>query len=115
LVIESAIATLAVVSRGILIVPSFIILIVANIAIFLFAFLPLTSHVTLWILEPGVVLVDALSIKILTSGSLLQGDAFLGVSWRRSLLAALLGNSTSFFIGVIGSHAPWFKHTTSLE
>jgi hypothetical protein len=110
LVIESGVATLALASRGILIVPSFITLVLANIAVFLFAFLPLTSRVSLWILEPGVVLADALAIKLLLSGSLLQGDAFLGVSWRRALFASLLGNSTSFFVGIIGSHAPWIMH-----
>jgi hypothetical protein len=110
LVIESGVVTLALASRGILIVPSFITLVLTNVAVFLFAFLPLTSRVSLWILEPGVVLVDALAIKLLMLGSLLQGDAFLGVSWRRALLASLLGNSTSFFIGIIGSHAPWIMH-----
>lgn len=110
LVIESGVATLALASRGILIVPSFITLVLANIAVFLFAFLPLTGRVSLWILEPGVVLADALAIKLLVSGGLLQGDAFLGVSWRRALLASFLGNSTSFFIGVIGSRAPWIMH-----
>ncbi len=87
LVIESGIVTLTLSSRGVLIVPSFITLVLANIAIFLFAFLPLTSRVSLWILEPGVVLVDALAIKLFTSGGLLQGGAFLGASWRRALLA----------------------------
>jgi hypothetical protein len=110
LVIESGVATLALASRGILIVPSFITLVLANITVFLFAFLPLTSRVSLWILEPGVVLVDALAIKLFTSGDLLQGSAFLGISWRRALLASLLGNATSFFIGVIGSRAPWIVH-----
>jgi hypothetical protein len=110
LVVESGIATLALFSSGILIVPSFITLIVANVGIFLFAFMPLTSHVSLWILEPGVVLADAVAIKVLVSAPFLQGLGFLGVSWRRALVASLLGNATSFFIGVLGSHAPWIVH-----
>ncbi len=110
LVIESSIATLALVSSGILIVPSFIALIVANVAVFLFAFMPLTSRVSLWVLEPGVVLADALAIKLLLSAPFLQGAGFLGVSWRRALVASLLGNATSLFIGVLGSHAPWIVH-----
>jgi len=112
LVIESGIVTIALFSSGILIVPSFITLIIANVVVFLFAFLPLTNHASLWILEPGVVLADALAIKLLMSVPFLQGGGFLGVSWRRALVASLLGNAASFFIGVLGSHAPWPVHET---
>ena len=98
LVIESAI------------VPSFITLAAANIAVFLFGFLPLTSHVSVWILEPGVVLVDALAIKLVVSAPFLQAGDFIGVTWRRALVGSLLGNAVSFFVGVIGSHAPWIVH-----
>lgn len=112
LVIESGIVTMALFSSGILIVPSFIALIVANVVVFFFAFLPLTSHASLWILEPGVVLADALAIKLLMSVPFLQSGGFLGVSWRRALVASLLGNAASFFIGVLGSHAPWILHET---
>ena len=112
LVVESGITTLALLSTGILIVPSFILLVFANVAVFLFAFLPLTGRESLWILEPGVVLADALSIKLLTSVPFLQGVDFIGVSWRRALVASLLGNAASFFIGVLGSHSPWIVHET---
>jgi len=47
LVIESGIATLALVSSGVLIVPSFGTFIAANLAVFLLAFLPLTGRVSL--------------------------------------------------------------------
>ena len=112
LVIESGIATLALVSSGLLIVPSFVSLIVANVALFLFAFLPLTSRVSLWFLEPGVVLADALLLKVVASAPFLQGGGFVGVSWRRALIASLLGNAASFFLGVLGSGAPWIVHET---
>src|SRR5437016_2609710 len=65
LVVESGIATLTLVSSGVLIVPSFGTFVVANVAVFLFAFLPLTGRMSLWFLEPGVVLVDALLLKLL--------------------------------------------------
>ena len=110
LVIESGIATLALLSAGILIVPSFVALVIANVAVFLFAFLPLTNSISLWLLEPGVVVADMMMIKILTSASFLQGGDFIGVSWRRALTVALLGNAASLFIGVLGSHAPWIVH-----
>jgi len=112
LVIESGIATLALVSSGLLIVPSFGTLIIANVTFFLFAFLPLTSRVSLWFLEPGVVLADALLLKLVASAPFLQGGDFVGVSWRRALVASLLGNAASFFIGVLGSGAPWIVHET---
>jgi hypothetical protein len=95
-----------------LIVPSFGTLIVANVALFLFAFLPLTSRVSLWFLEPGVILADALLLKLVASAPFLQGGGFVGVSWRRALIASALGNAASFFVGVLGSGAPWIVHET---
>jgi hypothetical protein len=112
LVIESGIATLALVSRGVLIGPLFSTLIAVNVAAFLFAFLPLTDRVSLWFLEPGVVLADALLIKLVASAPFLQSESFVGVTWRRALVASLLGNTTSFFVGVLASGAPWIVHET---
>jgi hypothetical protein len=112
LVIESGLVTLALVSTGVLIVPSFFSLIAANVALFLFAFLPLTGRVSLWFLEPGVVLADAALVKLVASAPLLQGGGFLGVSWRRAFVASLLGNAASFFVGVLASGAPWVVHET---
>lgn len=88
LVIESAIATLTLLPTGVAIVPSFVFLATANIAVFAGAFLPLSDHVSLWILEPGVVVVDALCIKILTDTSPLQGPNYIGVTWQRAFVAS---------------------------
>jgi hypothetical protein len=110
LVMESGIVTLSVVSCGVLIVPAFITLILANAGLFLFAFLPLSGRVSLWLLEPGVVLADAALLKLVAAAPFLQGGGFLGVSWRRALLAALLGNAASFFVGVLVGGAPWIEH-----
>ena len=115
LVVESGIVTLALVSCGILIVPAFMALVVANVFVFLFAFLPLTSRVSLWFLEPGVVLADALLIKLVVSTSMVQSGGFLGVSWRRAFTASLPGNASSFFVGVLASGAPWIDHHTGIE
>lgn len=65
-----------------------------------------------WHLDPGVVLADTLLLKLLASAPFLQGGEFVGFSWRRALVASLLGNATSFSIGVIGSSAPWIVHET---
>lgn len=112
LVVESGIVTLAMVSSGVLVVPAFITLTLANMALFLFAFLPLTERVSLWLLEPGVVIADGVLIKLVASAPFLQGSGFLGVSWRRALVASLLGNTASFFVGVLASGAPWIVHET---
>ncbi|HEX5222458.1 MAG TPA: hypothetical protein VFZ59_23085 [Verrucomicrobiae bacterium] len=110
LVVESGIATLTLISCGVSLVPLFATLVLGNLAIFLFGFLPLTSRVSLWALEPGVVIADGLLIKFFASLPFLQGGGFLGVSWRRALIASLLGNTASFFVGVLGSGAPWIVH-----
>ena len=110
LVIESGVGTLALVSCGPLIVPLFGTLVIANVVVFLFAFLPLSSRVSLWLLEPGVVLADALLIKLVASLPFVQGGGFLGVTWRRALVGSLLGNTASFFIGVLAGGAPWIDH-----
>lgn len=110
LVVESGIVTLAMVSTGVVVVHAFVALTLANMALFWFAFLPLTGRTSLWLLEPGVVLADAMLIKLVTSAPFLQGGGFLGVSWQRALMASLLGNTASFFVGVIASGAPWIVH-----
>ncbi len=114
LVIESGIVTLVLISSGALIVPLFGTLIIANVAIFLLAFLPLTGRVSLWLLEPGVVLVDALLIKLVASVPFVQGGGFLGVNWRQALLSSILGNAASFFVGVLASGEPWIDHHTGV-
>ena len=115
LVIESGVATLALVSCGAIVLPLFGMLVVANVLVFLLAFLPLSGRVSLWLLESGVVIADALLIKFVSSRPFVQGGAFLGVSWRRALVASLLGNTVSFFIGVLASGAPWIDHRPGVE
>ncbi len=110
LVIESGIATLVLVSCGALIMPLFVTLTFSNVTVFLTAFLPLTGRVSLWLLEPGVVFADALCIKLVSGLPFVQGCGFLGVTWRRALMASLLGNTTSLFVGVLASGAPWIDH-----
>jgi hypothetical protein len=110
LTIESGLATLSLVSCGVLIVPLFGTLLIANVGIFLVVFLPLTTREPLWLLEAGVVVADAVAIKLLAASPFLQGPGFWGVSWRRALLASFLGNAASYFIGVIASHEPWLVH-----
>src|SRR6058998_1317850 len=104
LVIESGIATLALSLCGVLVLPVFATLVVTNVAIFAFAFMPLLARMPLWLLELWVVLLDALVIKIVAAVPLFQRGDYVGVSWRRGLVASILGNAASYFIGIIGSH-----------
>lgn len=110
LVIESGIAALTLLSCGPLVVPLFGTLTVANIVVFMIAFLPLSGRVSLCLLEPGVVVADTMLIKLIASLPFVQGGGFVGVSWRRALVGSLLGNAASFFVGVLASGAPWIDH-----
>ena len=112
LVLESAIATLTLIPSGLLIIPSFFALVLTNASLFLFAFLPLSSRVPLSLLEFGVVLADALVIKLVTSAPFLQGGGFVGVTWKRALLASVLGNGASYFVGLLATHTPWIDKGT---
>jgi len=107
LVIESALVTLFLISQGIVFLPFLGTLIAANAVLFLAAFLPLTGRIPLWVLEAGVVLADAVLIKLLVSVPWVQGGAFAGVTWTRGLVASLAGNAASFFVGVLASGSPW--------
>lgn len=111
LVIESGIVTLTLFSAGPLVIPLFGTLLISNVLIFLFAFLPLTSRVTLWLLEPGVVLVDAVLVRLVTALPFTRGSEFVGVTWLRATLASLLGNTASYFVGVLAGHSPWIDTT----
>ncbi len=55
----------------------------------------------------GVLVLPVFTTLVVTN----SGD-YVGVSWRRGLVASLLGNAASYFIGVIGSHTPWLTHET---
>jgi len=108
LIMESGLVTAILYSSEILVMPAFFTLLLANVAVFLFAFLPLSTHVSLWILEPGVVLADAVAIKLIADAPFLHGT---GVTWRRAFVASLIGNAASFFVGVLGSHEPWLDRS----
>ena len=107
LVIESAVAAITLASCGPSLFPLFSMLGIANILVFVFAFLPLMERVSLWLLEAGVVAMDAVCIRLVLMLPFVQGVDFIGVSWRRCLLASLLGNTASFFVGVLAAGAPW--------
>ncbi len=112
LVIESGVSTLAVSLSGVLVLPVFGTLLIANFATFAFGFMPLLGRLPLWLLEPLVVAFDALVMKLVVALPVFQRGDYLGVSWRRALLASALGNTASYFLGVLASQTPWLEHDT---
>ena len=112
LVVESGVTTLFLSLCGILPVPVFGAILIANLATFSFAFMPLLDRMPLWGLEILVVLADAVIIKLVTALPLLQGGGYLGVTWKRALLASVIGNALSYFVGVLASQTPWLEHGT---
>jgi hypothetical protein len=101
LVVESGLVTLALSFRGICIMPVFITLLMANVGVFVFGFVPLNGDIPLGVLEGLVVIVDSVLVKTLLAFSIFQGEDFAGVTWRRSLVACLIGNGASFLVGVM--------------
>jgi hypothetical protein len=46
-------------------------------------------------------------IKFLSSREWLQGDNFLGVTWRGAVIISVIGNTLSYLVGYIASQRPW--------
>jgi hypothetical protein len=85
---------------------------IINAVIFWSAFFPLvqSQKIPLLALEALVVLAEATVLKILSGIEFFQGDEFEHLPFWRAVLASAAGNAASFFVGVIGSGAPWAKH-----
>lgn len=109
LVVESGIVALLLTFRGLNPLRFFMAYAVANILVFLLVCEPSISSekISVPLLEGLVVVLDAVSIKLLTYWDALRGDDFKGVSWLRALGISIIGNSASYFIGAIASHKPW--------
>jgi len=110
LAIESSIATLVLSFCGMVFWPVFATLLIANFGTFAFGFMPLAQRMPLWLLEPLVIVFDAIMIKLVSAVSAFQRGDYVGVSWRQALLASALGNAASYFIGVLASESPWLDH-----
>jgi len=80
-----------------------------NAAIFVFLFFPMMQErfFPLWLLEVGVVWLDATAIQMLAKKSYFQGDDYRVVSARQAWLVSLAGNAASFFVGILASGSPW--------
>ncbi|MBI3191285.1 MAG: hypothetical protein HYZ36_01385, partial [Pedosphaera parvula] len=59
-----------------------------------------------------VVAFDALVMRIVVALPVFQRGDYLGVSWRRTVVASVMGNAASYFLGVLASQTPWLEHNT---
>jgi hypothetical protein len=111
LVIEAGIVALLLAFAGLSPLRVFGAFLVANLVVFLFVFYPLQNRMSLPLLESFVVIIDALAIKVLSKWSAFQSDSYRNLSWLAAGLTSLVGNASSFFIGVIASGKPWEMHS----
>jgi len=88
-----------------------------HLAIFTFGFYPaVRDHVmSLPILEGLIIAADGVAIKLVARFGVFQNADFRGLSWSRATVISLLGNATSFFVGIIASGAPWESHGMPTE
>jgi hypothetical protein len=109
LMVEAGVVALLLTWRGLNPLRIFLAYAMTNALVFLLVFEPVLSSgkISVPALEGLVVLLDAISIKLLTYVDALQGDDFKGVSWLHALCFSFFGNAVSYFIGNIASHKPW--------
>jgi hypothetical protein len=109
LMVEAGIVALLLAFRGVTPVACFVVFMLLNLGVFVFLFFPAVERgsVPLPILEVGVVVFDAIVIRLVAAFGPFQQDHYAPVGWLRSLVVSAIGNAASFFVGVVGSGAPW--------
>lgn len=78
-------------------------LIVGNIASYLGVRGPLVYYyqVHVGVAEAAVIAVETVFIKLVSLLAVFQADTFTELKWRYALLAAILGNASSYYIGTL--------------
>jgi hypothetical protein len=108
LMVEAGIVALLLAFSGVTPVACFVVFMILNIGVFVFLFFQRwRGSVPLPILEGGVVLFDGILIRLVAAFGPFQQDHYAPVGWMRALLFSAVGNAASFFVGVVGSGAPW--------
>jgi len=117
LAVEAGVVALLLLFSGLAPLRVFLALLLANLAIFTFGFYPLARDhlIPLPMLEGLIVAADGLAIKLMAGFDAFQSGDFRGLSWLRAAVISLLGNATSFFIGIMASGSPWESHGMPLE
>jgi hypothetical protein len=83
-----------------------------NLLVFSLVFYPLLERIPLPVSEMIVVLADDVAIKLLAHGWSFQQDEFGHLSWSRATAIAVVGNASSFFVGLMATRRPWEEHGT---
>jgi hypothetical protein len=112
LVVEAGIVALLLTFVGLAPMRMFFGFLLANIAVFLFVFWPLQQRLPFAALETLVVVIDAVSIWLLSKVPAFQADSYRRLRWIFAGFTSLIGNAASFFIGVLASGEPWKVHET---
>jgi hypothetical protein len=87
---------------GLAAVPTALVLFLVNGVSYLGIVLPLYSVAkSTWLVEVVVLVVETGLIKLLSLLGPFQQDAFGGLKWRYALLAALAGNTCSYYVGTL--------------
>jgi len=109
LVVEAGVVTILLLFSGVVPLRTMAGYLIANAAVFVFLFFPAMQErfLPLWLLEVGVVWLDATAIQMLSRKPYFQGDDYRAVSLRRSWLISLTGNAASFFVGILANGSPW--------
>jgi len=110
LVVEAGIVALLLAFAGLTPLRMFCAFLLANVTAFIFLFWPLQQRVPLPVLEALVVIIDAVSIKVLAKLAAFQGDSYCNLGWWFAGLTSLAGNAASFCIGIMASGEPWKMH-----
>lgn len=111
-VVEAGIAAILLLFSGLAPLRIFGWFFLMNSLVFVFAFHPLVQlePVSWQWAELVVVILDAVCIKLLSMFPGLQGEEFHRLTWLRAMIISLVGNASSFFVGVAASGAPWVQH-----
>ena len=103
LLLEAFLTTGALFFSGVAIGPTFLALIFSNVASYAGVLAPLAYYFevhTLFV-ELAVICVETAFIKFVCRFGVFQQDTFNGLKWRYALLAAFVGNASSYYIGTL--------------
>jgi hypothetical protein len=106
LTIEAGLVALILAFAGLAPFKVFVAFFLANVVVFIFVFCPLRHHMALPFLEALVIVIDAISIKLLSKVGSFQSESYRRVSWSFAGVTSLVGNAASFFVGVVASGFP---------
>ena len=110
LIVEAGIVALLLTFVGLTPIRGFFGFLLANIAVFVLVFWPLRERLPLAALEMLVVVIDAISIWLLSRVAAFQGKSYRRLGWIFAGTVALIGNAAPLCVGLMASGQPWWVH-----